>query len=124
MAILEKDMEIINSCPHYYNIININFTEDDVITKKLIVEFREEIFNISSSNMGSFNRLRVLDLVMNEYALKGDFYRFSKDYFYNKSNSIDISYDNLLSSLIEIFRIYVSELAHKNDNRGNESSWL
>ena len=123
MAILEKDLEIINSCPHYYNIINTNFDIDDDITKKLILEFREEIFNISSNNVGTFNRLRVLDLVMNEYAQKGVFYRYTKDYFYNNSNSIDISYDNLLFVLIELFKEYTSEIA-TNKEESNESVWL
>ena len=123
MAILEKDLEIINSCPHYYSIINTNFDNDDAVTKKLILEFREEIFNISSNNDGTFNRLRVLDLVMNEYAQKGVFYRYTRDYFYNNRNNIDILYDNLLFVLIELFKEYASGIAAKREE-SNKSSWI
>ena len=124
MALEEKVKEIITLCPHYYDIINTNFSDDDVITKKLVKEFSEEIFDVGSNNYGTVNRLRVIDLVINEYLNRQDFYRFTKEYFLNNTNAIDIEYDNLLYNLIEIFKLYTLEKAKKNEEESNESRWL
>ncbi|MBR3523065.1 MAG: hypothetical protein IKN87_00045 [Bacilli bacterium] len=124
MALEEKVKDIITFCPHYYDIINTSFSEDDIITKKLIQEFCEDIFNISSNNMGTVNRLRVLDLVMYEYVLKKDFYRFAKDYFQSNANNIDVTYDNLLYSLVEVFKLFTFENAKENEEESNETRWL
>lgn len=124
MALEEKVKDIISFCPHYYDIINTSFSEDDLITKKLIQEFCEEIFNISSNNMGTVNRLRVLDLVMYEYILKKEFYRFSKEYFQSNANNIDVTYDNLLYYLIDTFKQFTIENAKVNEEESNETRWL
>ena len=124
MALEEKVKEIITFCPHYYDIINTNFSNDDVLTKKLVKEFSEEIFDVDSNNFGTVNRLKVIDYVINEYLSKQEFHRFTKEYIYNTSNAIDIEYDNLLYSLIDIFKIYVLEKARKNEEESNESRWI
>ena len=124
MALEEKVKEIITLCPHYYDIINANFSADDVITKKLVKEFSDEIFDVGSNNYGTVNRLRVIDLVINEYLNRKDFHRFTKEYFLNNTNAIDIEYDNLLYNLIEIFKIYTLEKAKINEEERNESNWL
>ncbi len=123
MALEKKIKDIIDNCPHYYDIVNTRFNDDDIITKKLIKEFYEDIDNISSDNLGTINRLKVLDAVMYEYVLKDDFYRFSKDYFQSNANNIDIFYDNLLYYLIEIYKIYTFENA-KEIEESNEAVWL
>ena len=124
MALEEKVKDIITFCPHYYDIVNTNFNDDDIITKKLIKEFCEDIFNISSDNLGTVNRLRVLDLVMYEYILKSDFYRFSKDYFQSNANDIDVTYDNLLYYLVEVFKKYTFANAKEIEEESNEAVWL
>ena len=124
MALEEKVKEIITFCPHYYDIINTNFSNDDVLTKKLVKEFSEEIFDVDSNNFGTVNRLKVIDYVINEYLSKQEFHRFTKEYIYNTSNAIDIEYDNLLYSLIDIFKIYVLEKARKNEEESSESRWI
>ena len=123
MALEEKVKDIITLCPHYYDIINTKFADDDILTKKLIKEFYEDIFDISSNNLGTVNRLKVLDLVMYEYILKNSFYYYAKEYFTSKKNAIDITYDNLLYNLVEAFKAYTFEDA-KEEEEGSESRWL
>lgn len=123
MALEERVKDINIYCPHYYDIINAQFNEDDAITKKLIKEFYEEIFNISNNNLGTINRLKVLDLVMYEYLMKDSFYYYVKETFLNNTNAIDIDYDNVLDNVVIIFREYTLSKGEKEEGN-DEPRWL
>lgn len=122
MALEERVKDIINYCPHYYDIVNMSFNDDDIISKKLINEFCEEIFNISNNNMGTINRLKVLDLVMYDYSLKDSFYYYAKESFANNANMIDLNYDNILYNVVDIFRDYTISKVKEDNN--DEPRWL
>lgn len=122
MALEERIKDVIGYCPHYYDIVNMPFNEDDLITKKIINEFCEEIFNISNNNMGTINRLKVLDLVIYEYTLKNSFYYYAREYFANNANKIDFSYDSILYNVVDIFRDYTISKVKEDNNE--EPRWL
>ena len=123
MALEERVKDINIYCPHYYDIINVPFNEDDIITKKLIKEFCEEIFNISNNNLGTINRLKVLDLVMYEYTLKNEFYYYVRESFTSKTNAIDIDFDNVLENVVGMFREYTILKGQKKEEN-DEPRWL
>ena len=79
MALDEKFRSILTNCPHYYDIINFSFEKDDEVIKIMIKEYTNNVFNIANNSGGTTNRLRIIDLVVNELIKKEDFYYFAKE---------------------------------------------
>lgn len=123
MALEEKIKEIITKCPHYYDIVNSIFDDDDRLTKKLINEYSLEIFNVSNDNYGTINRLKVLDTIIYEYISKSKFYYHAKDVFNSNPNAYDMDYD-ILQNLIDIYMKFTfnkDNIIYEDDE---ESRWL
>lgn len=125
MALDEKVKDILKNCPHYYEIINSVFSDDDLLTKKLINDYSLEIFNISSNNLGTINRLKVLDIIMFEYVSKTKFYYYAKELMYKSLNENSLEFVDLLQNLIEVYKEFTfrKELL-VYDEEVTEPRWL
>lgn len=106
MALDEKVKDILDNCPHYYDIINSVFSDDDDLTKELIKEYSLEIFDISNNNYGTINRLKVIDLIMFEYVSKTKFYYYAKELLIKNNDVNNLEFEDLLQNLVELYKKY------------------
>ena len=54
---MKQNKEVLKFCPNFYNIINFDFTEEDLISEKLIKLYQKYIFNININNEAEINRI-------------------------------------------------------------------
>lgn len=121
MALDEKLREILNICPHYYEIVNCSFNKDDDLIKLMLDEYRTAIFDINSVNGGTTNRLRISDLVVYELTKKTDFYYVAKEKIKEEYAKGGLFVTNPLESLIVIYKNY---LLNKTKEKEEEPIWL
>lgn len=84
---MKKQKLILSYCPYFYKIINFEFYEDDVISKKLIMLYRDYIFNVDVTNKRDIAKAQRLDLILNKYI---------DDYVFRKTLQKDILSINVL----------------------------
>ena len=68
-----RQQHVLSLCPYFDEIINSDFLEDDLLTKKLIEYYREYIFNNGEKNNHLITKL---DQAMYKYI---NDYRFAKE---------------------------------------------
>lgn len=78
---MRKQKLILNYCPYFYKIINFEFYEDDVISKKLIMLYRDYIFSVDVMNKRDLLKAQRLDLILSKYI---------DDYVFRKALQKDI----------------------------------
>ena len=59
--------EILNYCPNYYNIVNFDFKENDLISEKLINIYKNFVFSINVENREEIEKVQELDRVLSNY---------------------------------------------------------
>jgi len=62
-----NNKEILNYCPNYYHIVNFNFTENDLISEKLINIYKNYIFSVDIQNKEELERVKEIDRVLSNY---------------------------------------------------------
>ncbi|MBQ6282104.1 MAG: hypothetical protein IJK66_01045 [Bacilli bacterium] len=82
-----------NFCKNYNIIVNCEFLDDDLFSKKLVDFYKNAINKTSSTDENSLKKLAMYDKVMKKYI---DDYAFSK----KLRNSVDIS--SILRSKIDL----------------------
>ncbi len=98
-----KEKKILNCCPNYNEIVNCDFLEDDLFTKKLIEYYQEFIFNIDENNDEQKNRVKKLDEAIYKYIAD---YRFAKTL--KNTLDIDVIINNGFSYLEQLMEYIVS----------------
>ena len=58
---------ILNYCPNYYNIVNFNYSDSDIITAKIISIYRSYIFSLKYLDNKILNKVKELDMVVAKY---------------------------------------------------------
>ena len=64
---MNSNKEVLKYCPNYYNIVNFDFSENDVISEKLISIYKNYIFSINLNNREDTERVEELDYVLGNY---------------------------------------------------------
>lgn len=104
---MNKKKEVLNYCPNYYNIINFDFTEEDLITEKLIKLYKQYIFSTDISNVSEVNRIKELDNILNiyinDYEFRGELQKEIIKVRIKKDSNVLVS---LIESIIKIFTDY------------------
>lgn len=104
---MNKKKEVLNYCPNYYNIINFDFTEEDMITEKLIKLYKQYIFSTDISNISEVNRIKELDNILNiyitDYEFRGELQKEIIKVRIKKDSNVLVS---LIESIIKIFTDY------------------
>lgn len=104
-----------NFCKNYNVIVNCEFLDDDLFSKKLVDFYKNAVNRTSSMDEKSLKRLANFDNVMRKYI---DDYSFSK----KLKNSIDIS--SILYSKVDLTDVvleYAVEFSDKyNDSKIDE----
>ena len=115
---MNDNKEVLKYCPNYYNIVNFDFKEDDLVSDKLIKIYKTYIFSIDLNNREEISVLEELDHVLGNY-LHDYLFRstLQKEIVTIKVKKDNNLLQNLVNSIIKIFtdyeeyttrRIYVS----------------
>lgn len=64
---MNNSKEILKYCPNYYNIVNFDFQENDLISEKLVNIYKSYIFSINIQNNEEIERVQELDRVLSNY---------------------------------------------------------
>lgn len=116
---MNSNKEILRYCPNYYNIVNFDYNENDLISEKLINIYKNYVFSININNKEEINVLEKLDKVfgsyINDYLFRSTLQKEIVTVKIKKDNNILRS---LVESIIKIFsnyeeyttrRIYISK---------------
>ena len=64
---MNDSKEILKYCPNYYNIVNFDFQENDLISEKLVNIYKSYVFSINVQNDEELERVQELDRVLSNY---------------------------------------------------------
>lgn len=64
---MNNNKEILKYCPNYYNIVNFDFSETDLISEKLINIYKNYVFSINIQNREEIEKVQELDRVLSNY---------------------------------------------------------
>jgi hypothetical protein len=104
---MREKVKILTCCSHFDEIVNYDFLEDDVLTKKLIQYYQDFIFNVDEAD-DSLNIAKKLDEAL---------FKYMEDYHFAKSlkDTLDIDLitsdsfaylDQLMKYIIQFFGDY------------------
>ncbi len=96
---MNSNKEILKYCPNYYNIVNFNFNDSDLISEKLVGIYKGYIFSANINNIEEVNRIQELDSVLSNYI---------RDYLFRSTLQKEIvtvkvkKDNNILRSLVDV----------------------
>lgn len=116
---MNSNKEILKYCPNYYNIVNFDYKENDLISNKLISIYKSFVFSINPKNREEIERVQELDRVLSNYI--HDF--LFRSTLQKEIVTVEVKKDNniiksLVDAIIRIFsnyeeyttrRIYISK---------------
>lgn len=104
---MNSNREVLNYCPNYYNIVNFDFQDEDVISEKLVNIYKTYIFSINILSNDDLKKVQELDKVLSSYIHDYVFRSTMKKEIItvkvNKDNNI---LRNLVDAIIKIFVNY------------------
>ena len=59
--------DILNYCPNYYNILNFDFNENDMISEKLVNIYKHFVLSVNIQNKEDVEKVEELDRVLASY---------------------------------------------------------
>ena len=116
---MSKQKIILGCCPHFNEIVNCDFLEDDILTKKLIQYYQDFIFSINEENQAELDLISKLDKAMHKYVMD---YRFAK----NLKETLEIDaivkpdfnyLDQLIEYIVNFFREYQEQEVNVKQTR-------
>ena len=72
---MPRRKKILSCCSNFDEIVNCDFLEDDVLTKKLIEYYQDFVFNINENCEKEIEMIKKLDTAIHKYI---EDYRFAK----------------------------------------------
>lgn len=116
---MSNNKEVLKYCPNYYNIVNFDYKDNDLISNKLINIYKSYIFSIDITNRDAIEKVQELDRVfsnyIHDYLFRSTLQKEIVTVRVNKDNNIIKS---LVDAIIKIFsnyeeyttrRIYISK---------------
>lgn len=109
-----KNKYVIEFCPNFYNIINFEVMDNDLITRKILNIYRSYIFNINVNNREAKKKAIRLDRVINKYLEDYHFYNHLKNKFlYVELTTTDNIINSFVDNILNIYEAYL-ESSTKN----------
>lgn len=110
---MREKVKILTCCTHFDDIVNFDFLEDDILTKKLIQYYQDFVFNVEERD-DNLTLIKKLDEAV---------YKYMDDYHFAKSlkDTLDIdlitsdsfSYlDQLMRYIVDYFSSYEEKDAY------------
>jgi len=112
--------EILNYCPNYYNIVNFDFKDSDLISEKLINIYKNFVFSVNIQNREEIEKVQELDRVLSNYI---HVYLF-RSTLQKEIVTVKVKKDNILRSLVDnIIKIF-SNYEEYTTRRIYISKWI
>lgn len=103
--------EVLNSCPHYDEIINYTPKEDNQISKEIIRYYQDYVF----FNWDQMEKIKELDNILSEYVNNREFYNYVGNRFKEFGDVLP-----LFDELTNLYQDYLNESMKKIEN----TKWL
>ena len=118
---MSNNKDILRHCPNYYNIVNFDFKENDLISEKLVNIYKSYIFSIDLQNNEEIERVHELDRVLSNYI---------HDYLFRSTLQKEIvtvkvkKDNNILNNLVDIIIKIFSNYEEYTTRRIYISKWI
>ncbi len=96
---MKSSEEILKLCPNYYNIINFDFADGDLVSEKLISIYKSYVFSVNNNDLNDVNRVQEFDRVLSNYI---------KDYVFRSTLQKEIvtvrvkNDNNIIRNLVDV----------------------
>lgn len=112
--------EILNYCPNYYNIVNFDVKDSDLISEKLINIYKNFVFSVNIQNREEIEKVQELDRVLSNYI---------HDYLFRSTLQkeiviVKVKKDNILRSLVDSIIKIFSNYEEYTTRRIYISKWI
>lgn len=112
--------EILNYCPNYYNIVNFDVKDSDLISEKLINIYKNFVFSVNIQNREEIEKVQELDRVLSNYI---------HDYLFRSTLqkeivTVKVKKDNILRSLVDSIIKIFSNYEEYTTRRIYISKWI
>ena len=104
---VEHNCEVLKYCPNFNQIINFKYSEEDKITDKLMIIYRDFVFNININNEVDIDMVKEFDYVLKKYI---------DDYLFRKELKKEIVNIKIKKSCTDILREIVKSVLNIFDN--------
>lgn len=118
---MNNNKEILNYCPNYYNIVNFDFNESDLISEKLINIYKNYVFSINIQDNDDIKKVQELDRVLSNYI---------HDYLFRSTLQKEIitvkvkKDNNILKNLVDIIIKIFTNYEEYTTRRIYISKWI
>ena len=118
---MSDSKEILKYCPNYYNIVNFDFQENDLISEKLVNIYKHYLFSINTSNSEDIEKVQELDRVLSNYIA---------DYLFRSTLQKEIitvkvkNDNNIIRSLVDIIIKIFSNYEEYTTRKIYISKWI
>lgn len=104
---MNRNKEFLKYCPNYYNIVNFDFQENDLISEKLVNIYKNYVFSININSTEDIEKLQELDRVFGNY-LRDYLFRstLQKEIVTVRVQNDNNVLRNLVDAIIKIFSNY------------------
>ena len=117
---MREKVKVLTCCSHFDDIVNYDFLEDDVLTKKLIQYYQEFVFKLEEKD-DNLNLVKGLDEAVFKYM---DDYRFAK----SLTDTLDVDVITSESSdYLAKLMLYIVHFFNTYDDRSTvtpPTSWI
>lgn len=118
---MNNNKEILKYCPNYYNIVNFDFNDADLVSEKLINIYKNYVFSINIQNREEVEKVQVLDRVLSNYI---------HDYLFRSTLQKEIvtvkvkKDNNILKNLVDIIIRIFTNYEEYTTRRIYISKWI
>ena len=118
---MSNNREILKYCPNYYNIVNFDFQENDLISEKLVNIYKSYVFSISIQSDEEIEKVQELDRALSNYIA---------DYLFRSTLQKEIitvkvkKDNNILRSLVDVIIRIFSNYEEYTTRRIYISKWI
>jgi len=113
--------EILKYCPNYYNIVNFDFHENDLISEKLVNIYKNYIFSINIQDREELEKVEELDRVLSNYIADYLFRSTLQKEIVNVKVKRD---NNIIRSLVDIIIKIFTNYEEYTTRRIYISKWI
>ena len=116
-----NNKEVLKYCPNYYGIVNFDYSEEDLVSEKLIGIYKNYIFSIDINNREEIERAIELDNVLGNYL---------RDYLFRSTLQKEIVTvkvkrdNNIIKSIVDIIIRIFSDYEEYTTRKLYISKWI
>ncbi len=104
---MDKNIQVLEHCPHFYTIINFEYYSNDIVSEHLIDIYERYIFGVDLNDKEAVKKIEELDVVLYKY-ISDTCFRDEVQYSIRsiKVKRSDNILDVIVTAIIKIFQEY------------------